>query len=109
MKNNYINTSKNSSSEVDHSPEKKIVQCMGNIGEKPSRAKKISRVGVLDVIREKGEISKYALAKEIGCDYKTIHYIIRDFEFAGVVKINMVLRNSKAVALVSIPVDEVER
>ncbi len=100
-----LNLSENEKSEFseDQSSIKKIAEVVGNTYESPPDKRKINRTAVLDKIKEKGEISKYQLAKEMNCNYKTIHYIIRDFEFAGVVSIRVVLNNGRAVNLVSIP------
>jgi len=44
---------------------------------------------ILDVIRMRQPISKYALAKITGLSYPTIKQITKEFEFVGLVKIKI--------------------
>jgi len=63
---------------------------------------------LLDLIRAKQPISKYELAKISGISYTTIKRILRDFEFCGLVSVNLSLDGNKSengmpVQLISIP------
>lgn len=64
---------------------------------------------ILDYIKENEPITKYRLSKELGIAYTTINMVVREFEFAGLVKIKVVLGdNNLTHALIYISEGEVE-
>lgn len=65
------------------------------------RGKRVSRNEILDFIKKNAPITKYELSKKLRIAYTTIYSIIREFEFAGLIKTKIVLGdNNRSHALI---------
>ena len=68
----------------------------------PDRAKE-ERGLFLDKIRELAPICISELARELKCSRSKLYYVLRDFEFAGLVESKVILDGNKAKRIVVIP------
>jgi len=115
--NNYLNISKEAAEEQNSTPVKdNSIFCEGSIEyllDKLNRKEYSSALErnnlILDVVRIKQPISKYALAKITGLSYGTIKVVIKNFAFVDLVKTHVAEGdNGLPVKLISIKEEENE-
>jgi len=90
-------------SHAHHTSEK---QGITNISTNPPDSNKLNRVEIYEQIKKLQPISLYGLHKRLKVSYNTILYLVRDYEFAGLLKTKLKLEGSRSVRIITIPESE---